>query len=90
MRPKNTNFVLLQKNYGFDVMCNNFNQNKAIPAVFHNLKTEKYQKLGFMIIQSERFIVVYIDNLTKCHRLSSALRLALRRKTNKRRGRNKT
>ena len=37
---------------------------KAIPAVFHNLKP-KNMRLGFtIIIRSERFTVVYIEDLT--------------------------
>ena len=83
MWPKNANFLLLQKTKGSDVMCNNLIQNKAIPAVFHNSKTEKFLMLGFTIIQSERFTVVYIDNLTKCRCVSSALRLTLTKKKKK-------
>ena len=57
--------------------------------------TEKYPRLGFTIIRSERFTVVYIDDLAKCHFLNSALCLTLtktrkRKKTNKRQSGNKT
>ena len=47
-----------------------------------------------MIIRSERFTVVYIDDLTKCHGLNSALRLTLtkskKRKNEQKAGRKQT
>ena len=41
-----------------------------------------------MIIRSERFTVVYIDDLTKCHGLNSALHLTLT-KSKKRKNKHK-
>ena len=61
-------------------MCNNFNYNKAIPAVFHNLN-QKNPRLGFTIIRSDYFTVVYIDDLKKCHCFNFALRLTLTKST---------
>ena len=45
------------------------------------IKSEKYPRLGFTIIRSECFTVVYIDDLTKCLCLKSALRVTLTKTT---------
>ena len=77
MRPKKRKFLTFTENIQVLMSCVTILIIIKLFQLSFIIQTEKYPRLGFTIIRSECFTVVYIDDLTECHCFNFALCLTL-------------